>query len=123
MREFQVGSSTGYWHLNADVMVRMRSFPHQVLNDAGNIFEAAFDSLAAALSSTRLPKSISDVGGIYPEDLVNNILAADPTIEEESISDAQLFLTRSSDDEISSVRKLGTGLLSFEQLAVLVASQ
>lgn len=81
MREFQVGSSTGYWHLNADVMVRMRSFPHQVLNDAGNIFEAAFDSLAAALSSTRLPKSISDVGGIYPEDLVPLSIPAFPSLK------------------------------------------
>ncbi|MDK2892921.1 MAG: exosome complex component [Methanohalophilus sp.] len=98
-----------------------------VLNDSGNILNAASLGAIAALMTTTVPAEREG----YGEDILMPIrdmpvsvslvkigeeMVVDPTYSEESVCEARITVTTNQDGSICAMQKSGSGTLSEEQL-------
>jgi exosome complex component RRP42 len=106
-----------------------------IINDQGNLLDAAALAAITALSNAKIPKIKDEeiVRGDYEKDLpvvfkpinitvgkVGNNFLVDPNFDEEKIMDAKLSVSVRDDEKICALQKQGTGELSFEDLEKMV---
>jgi exosome complex component RRP42 len=106
-----------------------------IINDQGNLLDAAALAAIVALFNTKIPKIKDEeiVRGEYEKDLpvvfrpinvtvgkVGNSLLVDPNFEEENILDAKLSVSIRDDEKICALQKQGVKELSFEDLEKMV---
>jgi exosome complex component RRP42 len=102
-----------------------------ILDDCGNILDAASLGAIAALLSTKVPASKFGLGEDYMlpvKDIpiattaieFNDVLMLDPGIDEESIANTKLTVISSTDGSICGMQKSGTGTLRPEQIYRIV---
>jgi len=102
-----------------------------IINDQGNLLDAAALASIAALLSTKIPKIKDEeiVRNDYEKDLpvvfkpintsvgkVGNNYLIDPNFEEEKILDCKLSISVRDDEKICALQKQGTKELDFEDL-------
>jgi exosome complex component RRP42 len=106
-----------------------------IINDQGNLLDAAALAAIVALLNTKIPKIKDEeiVRGEYEKDLpvvfkpinivvgkVGNNFLVDPNFEEEKILDAKLSVSVRDDDKICALQKQGKNEVSMEDLEKMV---
>jgi exosome complex component RRP42 len=102
-----------------------------ILDDCGNILDAASLGAIAALLTTKVPANKFGLGEDYMlpvRDIpiattaieFNDVLMLDPGIDEESIANTKLTVISSTDGSICGMQKSGTGTLKPEQIYRIV---
>ncbi|MBN2421191.1 exosome complex protein Rrp42 [Candidatus Woesearchaeota archaeon] len=107
-----------------------------VINDAGNILDAASIAVLAAMRDTKFPKLVGDVVDyktITKEKLpiketpvavtvykIGKELFVDPTNEEEGLADARLTITTIEDGTLCSLQKGGESPLSVDEIDKMI---
>jgi len=97
-----------------------------VLDDCGNILDAASLGAIAALMSTKVPASRYGLGDDYILPIrdipiattaieFNDVLMFDPGMDEEAIANTRLTIITTTDGNICGAQKSGTGMLKPEQ--------
>lgn len=102
-----------------------------VLDDGGNIMDAASFGAVAALLTAKLPAKRYDIGGDAPVPMRNvpvSITAVelggsvmlDPSLDEQSIAGTKLTVTSNQEGEVSAMQKSGVQPLTTEQINYIV---
>nr|WP_157209699.1 exosome complex protein Rrp42 [Methanosalsum zhilinae] len=98
-----------------------------VLNDGGNILDAASLGAIAALMTAKIPRETKGYGEDIPVPVrempvavslvdIEGQLMVDPTIDEETICDTKLTIISNQDGSICAMQKSGNGALSTDQV-------
>jgi exosome complex component RRP42 len=98
-----------------------------ILDDCGNILDAASLGAIAALLSTKVPASRFGLGEDYilpMRDIpiattaieFNDVLMFDPGVDEDAIANTRLTVISTVDGNICGMQKSGTGMLKPEQI-------
>jgi exosome complex component RRP42 len=98
-----------------------------ILDDCGNILDAASIGAIAALLSTRVPASRFGLGEDYILPIrdipiattaieFNDVLMFDPGVDEEAIANTKLTMITTADGNVCGTQKSGTGMLKPEQV-------
>ncbi len=98
-----------------------------VLNDGGNILDAASLGSIAALMTTTIPAEREGKGEDFKMPIrempvavsfvdLGGEMVTDPTYEEESVADTRIIVVTNQDGSICAMQKSGAGKLSQEQL-------
>ncbi len=102
-----------------------------VLDDGGNIMDAASYGAVAALLTAKLPSKRFELGDDSPVPLRNvpisitaveigGSIMLDPSLDEESISGTKLTVTSNQEGDISAMQKSGVHPLTTEQINYIV---
>jgi len=102
-----------------------------ILDDCGNLMDAASLGAIAALLCTKVPANKFGLGEDYPLPLrdipiattvieFNDVLMLDPGVDEESIANTRLTVITMADGSICGMQKSGTGTLKPEQAYQIV---
>ena len=102
-----------------------------VLDDGGNIMDAASLGATAALLTSKLPAKRYDLGEDSPVPIrdipvavtaveVGGTIMLDPSLNEESIAGTKLTVTSNQNGDISAMQKSGTHPLTSEQINYIV---
>ncbi|VVB63854.1 Exosome complex component Rrp42 [uncultured archaeon] len=102
-----------------------------ILDDCGNILDAASIGAIAALLTTKVPASKFGLGEDYPlpvKDIpiattaieFGDVIMFDPDSDEESIANTKLTVLSTADGSICGMQKSGTGVLRQEQIYRIV---
>jgi len=102
-----------------------------ILDDCGNILDAASLGAIAALLTTKVPASKFGLGEDYMlpvRDIpiattaieFSDVLMFDPGVDEEAIANTRLTVISTTDGKICGVQKSGTGTLKPEQIYRIV---
>ena len=103
-----------------------------ILDDCGNILDAASLGAIAALLTTKVPASRFGLGEDYPlpvKDIpiattaieFSDVLMFDPDSDEESIANTKLTVITTADGNICGMQKSGVGVLTPDQVYRIVA--
>ena len=98
-----------------------------ILDYDGNLFDAASLAVLAALSTTTVPAKRFELGEDYPLPLkeppisctsvkFNNVVAIDPSLDEEEIADARLTVATDTNGDIRAMQKGLNGSFTREEI-------